>query len=409
MNILLISQYFFPETGATSNRIYSLAKYFNEQDITVRVIAEKPNHPKGIFFEGYEKGIFIDDMYKEIPVTYTWVKTKPEKGFLGRILFYISFMFMAIIAAWRSKEKYDIVIASSPPLFVGISGWFAAKIKNAKFVFDVRDLWPDVAIAMGELNNKLAVRIAEYIELFIYNNADLITTVTKSFKNTLVQKGITEAKIGLVANGTDPELFKVDISQDELHRELELPSKFIVAYVGNHGLAQGLKHIIDAAEDLDRNSIDDIHFLMVGGGPKKQELIRMAERAELTNITFIDRVSLQKAARYMNAVNALLVPLADDSIYSQFIPSKLFDSMAASKPVLLSVAGESREILDRSQAGLFYKAEDSEELIENLLRLKQDRPMAKKMGENGRYWVDKNYSREVQARRMHNFIKNLIY
>ncbi len=409
MKILLISQYFFPETGATSNRIYSLAKHFQNKGNYVRIIAEKPNHPEGIFFDGYKKGMFIDKTYKEISVTYSWVKTKPQKGFLARILFYVSFMFMAVIAAWRSQEKYDVVIASSPPLFVGISGWMAAKIKKAKFVFDVRDLWPDVAVAMGELNNKLAVRMAEYIELLLYKSADLITTVTNSFKNTIIQKGLPESKIGLVANGTDPEVFKVDVPQDELRKALDLPSKFIAAYVGNHGLAQGLNHIIEAAEGFKKKGRDDIHFLMVGTGPKKQKLIRKAARKGLSNITFIDRVSLKKATKYMNAADTLLVPLADDSIYSQFIPSKLFDSMAASKPVLLSIGGESKQILDKCRAGLYYKPENSEQLTENMLLLKGDRAMAKKMGENGRNWVVKHYSRDAQAHKMHEFIKNLIY
>jgi hypothetical protein len=149
LRILLISQYFFPETGATSNRIFSLAKKFKEDGHDVRVIAEKPNHPKGIFFDGYEKGIFLDKVYKGIPVTYTWVFTRPEKGFLGRIFFYLSFMMMAIIASVRTNEKYDIVVASSPPLFVGISGWVIAKLKKAKFSFDVRDLWPNTFYCGG--------------------------------------------------------------------------------------------------------------------------------------------------------------------------------------------------------------------------------------------------------------------
>jgi glycosyltransferase involved in cell wall biosynthesis len=397
MKILLITQYFFPETGATSNRIYSLAKHFKKQGHQVHVIAERPNHPAGVFFEGYEKGAFIEKIYKDIPVTYTWVFTRPKKGFIGRILFYLSFMFMAVVAALRLVNDYDIICASSPPLFVGIAGWAAAKIHKGKFVFDVRDLWPDVAVKMGQLNNQLAISLAEKTEHFLYKKADLITTVTHSFKQAIREKGVKKTKIDIVTNGTASEVFHLKSAKEELRISLNLDTCFLVSYVGNIGLAQGLGHIIDSALRLENKGVDDIKFLIVGDGPEKKHLKEKAASVNIHNITFVNRVPLAQASRYMNASDALLVPLADDPIYSQFVPSKLFDGMAAARPILLSVDGEAREILTDSKGGLYYEAENAKQLTQKILWLKANPKKALKMGKKGREFVNKHYTREVQA------------
>ncbi len=404
MKILLITQYFFPETGATSNRIYSLAKHFKKHGHQVHVIAERPNHPEGVFFEGYEKGGFIEKTYNDIPVTYTWVYTRPQKGFIGRILFYLTFMFMAVMASVRLDDEFDIVAASSPPLFVGIAGWAADKIHKGKFVFDVRDLWPEVAIKMGQLNNQLAISIAKKIEHFLYRKADLITTVTNSFKRTISENGIINSKIDVITNGTDSDVFDLKDTKYELRKSLSLDRGFLVSYVGNIGLAQGLEHIIESARRLQNDGVIDIRFLIVGDGPEKRYLKEKAASANIHNIAFINRVPLAKASKYMSASDALLVPLADDPIYSQFVPSKLFDGMAAAKPILLSVNGEAREILKASKAGVYYEAENDKQLTEKILWLKNHPQEVSEMARNGYKFVNEHYTREAQAESMlHSF------
>lgn len=408
MRILLITQYFYPETGATSNRVLYLAKYLQEKGHDVRVIAEKPNHPRGIFFEGFEEGMFLDRTYEGIPVTYCWVYTRPEKGFWGRIFFYLSFMFMAMLAAARLKGRYDIVWATSPPLFVGISGWAASLFRRARFVFDVRDLWPDVAVAMGELGNDLAIGIAQYIEKFLYRRADLITPVTHSFREAIVSKGISGDKITVVMNGTDTSLFNLEIPVGKLRENLGFQNRFIASYVGNLGLAQGLEHILEAARELQDRKNLDISFLIVGDGPKKSNLRELSETYNLSNLTFIPRVPLEEAVRYMMASDCLLVPLARDDIYDQFIPSKLFDGMAAAKPILLSVDGESRNILRQAGAGLYYEAENHRQLVEKLLWLKDHPQKIAEMGRQGRKYVEEHMTREAQSNKMMLEFKQLI-
>jgi glycosyltransferase involved in cell wall biosynthesis len=407
MRVLVISQYFPPETGGTSNRIISIARGLCEAGHEVHVIAEKPNHPEGLIREDYQGGIFDERKYDGIPATYTWVYTRPEKNFISRILFYVSFMMMAVLGAIRTDDEFDVVLASSPPLFVGLSGWLAAKIKGAKFVFDVRDIWPEVAVAMGALTNPSAIQVAEGLEHFIYKRADGITAVTDSFCEHIRQTVGERVPMRRVMNGTMPDVFRQDARREEMRKQLGVEDKFVVTYAGNLGLAQGLPHIIDAAETLQGEG-DGVVFLMLGSGPVKAHLMEEAERRDLQNIRFLDRVPLEEAAAHMAASDALLVPLEDHEIYQQFIPSKLFDSMASGRPVLLSVDGEARSILEDAGGGLYYPAEDGMALA-NRIRWLLDHPEERKaMGEHGREYAQTRCTRAAQAQKLTAFLEELV-
>ena len=405
MRVLLISQYFPPETGATSNRMISIAHGLRRAGHDVHVIAEKPNHPEGIIRNDYRGSPFEERSYEGIPVTYTWVYTHPEKGFLKRIAFYVSFMVMAVVAAIRKNGPFDIVLASSPPLFVGIAGWLAARLNSAQFVFDVRDTWPEVAVAMGALNNPLAIQVAERLERFIYNRADGLTAVTDSFCNHINEIVEGSPPIRRIMNGTTPEVFDCDEKRDAKRNELGLNGEFTVLYAGNHGLAQGLPHIIESAGILEEKQ--PVEFVMVGSGPVKDKLMDKAKEFGLSNIQFVNRVPLEEAAAYMAAADALLVPLEDHRIYKQFIPSKLFDSMAAGKPVLLSVDGEARGILDDAKSGLYYPAENSKELAQQIAWLIDHQEKAEEMGQRGRAYARQYCTRSSQVDKLTDFLEEL--
>lgn len=406
MRVLVVTQYFPPETGGTSNRLISIAQGIQDAGHEVHVIAEKPNHPEGVIRKDYRGGLFDERMHEGISVTYTWVYTQPDKNFLSRLLFYGSFMIMAVFGAMRVKGNFDVVLASSPPLFVGLSGWLAARIKQARFVFDVRDIWPEVAVAMGALTNPTAIRLAEKIEQFIYRHADAITAVTDSFCDHIQKTVVEEVPMKRVMNGTTPEVFQQDDRRDEMRNRLNVEDKFVVTYAGNLGLAQGLPHILDAADELQDD--DDVQFLMLGSGPVKNDLIHEADRRSLDNVEFLDRVPLDEAAAHMAASDALLVPLEDHVIYQQFIPSKLFDSMASGRPVLLSVDGEARAILEEAKGGLYYPAEDGEALAERIRWLRDHPEDAKTMGRRGREYAERHCTRSAQAEKLTSFLEGLV-
>lgn len=404
MRVVIVTQYFPPETGGPQNRMASLAEGLSRRGHDVTVVTAKPNYPTGVVFDGYEEGFFVDSEYRGIPVVHCWILPDEDKTPARRILYYLSFMFMSVLGALRGQGDVDVVLASSPPLLVGISGWAISRLRSARFVFDVRDLWPDVAVAMGQLPSGWPARLARTVERFIYRRADGITAVTDAFCRDIRERVDNDTPVARIANGTMPAVFRVRASKEELRRRLDLPEGFLVTYAGNVGLAQGLGHIIDAAEVLDREG-NGTWILIVGDGPLRRDLERTAAQRGIESLLFRERVPLELAAQYMSASDALLIPLGDRAIYRKFIPSKLFDAMAAGRPILISVDGEAREIVERTRTGLYYPPEDAVGLVESIKQLRDD-PGRSEMGRRGRRWATRRFSRDRQAEKMVRFIEN---
>lgn len=406
MRVLFIAQYYPPETGGPQNRMASLARGFQARGHDVHVITEKPNYPTGIVWPEYRGGLFKYETVDGINVTQCAIWEDKKKSFITRIRFYLSFVATSILAGIKTKGKFDVVVTSSPPLFVGISGYVVSRIKRAKYVFDVRDLWPDVAIAMGELSNGRAARIAKGLEKFIYKKADGVTAVTDSFCEDIAETAGSDKPIVRVTNGTVPEIFNVEDDVTTLRNEFGMDKETrYIGFAGNMGLAQGLEHVVEAARQL---ANDNVTFLFVGAGARKDVIEKMASDAGVTNIDFRSRVDLATAARYMAACDALLVSLGDNPIYNKFIPSKLFDSMAAARPVLLNVDGESRSILEAAAGGLFYPPQDGAALASAVRELFSGNHDLVGMGRRSREYVSQNFSRHSQAILMAEFVENLI-
>lgn len=406
MRVLVVTQYFPPETGGPQNRLASLVEGLSREGHDVTVLTAKPSYPQGVVFDGYEDGWFVDSVYDGVPVIHSWVLPDENKTTLRRILFYVSFVATSVLASFRTGGRADVVLASSPPLTVGVAGWIISRLEGARYVFDVRDLWPDVAEAMGELSGGWMTRMARAVEKSIYRRADGITAVTDGFCRDIQRRAGDDTPVERVTNGTDPEVFRVDAPMRELRDELDLPGGFLATYAGNIGLAQGLPHLLDAAEIL-RERGDDVTLLLVGDGPLRDRLQHEASERDLGGVlAFRNRVPLETAARYMAASDALLVPLEDRPIFGKFIPSKLFDAMAAGRPVLLSVDGEAREIMEEAGAGLYYPAEDAAGLITAIEELRaSDR--REEMGRQGRSYVVEHFTRDEQARKMAEFLDRI--
>lgn len=406
MRILIVSQYFPPETGAARNRMESISTSLSESGHDVDVITAKPNYPSGRIAKEYKGGLFKNQSYRGVNVIHTWIFEDHSKMFVTRMLYFLSFMVMSVLASFKFKGKYDVVLATSPPLFVGLSGWIISKLKGAKFVFDVRDLWPGVAVAMGELKNRMMVKMAELLEKFLYKKADLITTVTNSFSDYI--KGIIDnpEKIKIVMNGAFTDHFDQQIDEKEFRRQHLFGDDFTITYAGNIGLAQGLDHLIEAARKLKEDK-SDIRIAVIGDGPRKKHLEELRKKHGLDNISLLPRVNQNEVVKYLLASDALLVPLADDEIYKMFIPSKLFDGMSAGKPVLISVDGEARSILEKSEAGIYYEAENGEQLAKAAQYLKNNPDECKKMGNNGYKEAREYYSRDYQASKMEKVLTEL--
>jgi glycosyltransferase involved in cell wall biosynthesis len=260
---------------------------------------------------------------------------------------------------------------------------------------------------MGALDNPALIRAARFLERFLYKLADGVTAVTDSFCRHIEALMRSEKPLARVMNGTVPEVFQQEEAGRRLRSELDLDDAFVVAYAGNHGEAQGLAHVLGAAARFQKGA-SGVHFLMVGSGPVKGKLIEKAQQQGLTNVQFRPRVPLKEAGAHMAAADALLVPLARHEIYQQFIPSKLFDSMAAGRPVLLSVSGEARTILEEAGGGRYYPAEDGPALAEQILWLRDHLEARREMGRRGQDYALRHCTREAQAEKLVRFLEDRV-
>lgn len=385
MKILYISQYFHPEIGATTNRSLANIRFLASKEYDVTVLTELPNHPKGIFFEGYKHKFSMKEKMENFIINRVWVFTSFKKNFITRILFYISFMLMGFINTMFHWKKYDIVYITSPPLFVaGIGLMLKVFHPKIRIIFEVRDLWPKSAIDLGELNNTKAIKLAEKLENRIYKKSDLIIGLTKGIKDYILQK--FPDKTICIPNGVDLNLYnKIGYKDD----------KFIVCYTGTMGLIHSIDTIIEAAKILKNES--DIEFHFIGDGAKKVEMIKLAEKYNLESVKFIDSVPIEKIQNYLSKASIGISTTKKFELCKGTIPVKIFGYMACELPVLLSGWGEAVEIVKEAKCGVWVDAEDSVKLADKILYLKNNPEKLELMGKAGRRHVEKFFNREKQA------------
>jgi glycosyltransferase involved in cell wall biosynthesis len=397
LNILFISQYFPPEMGAPAARTYELAKHWVRSGHSVTVLTAFPHHPTGVIPKEYRKKIFLRERVEGIQVVRSFVYATANKGFLKRTLSYLSFMSSAILFSPLVKGPFQVVVATSPQFFVAVAGCFISRLKRRPFIFEVRDLWPESIVAVGALRNPAIIRLLTKIEFFLYTKASLIVGVAESTRRILVERGIPSSKIEIVPNGVDADLFSHPAEGMEVRRQHHIDGKFIVSYIGTHGMAHALHRVLDAANLLREE--DDIHFLFVGEGAEKEDLVRYSAILALPNVTFLGQQDHEAIPAFLSASDVSLVSLRDAPLFSAVLPSKMFEIMGAGRPVILGVRGEARELLERADAGLYVEPEDPQQLRDAILRLYRDEAMRRRLGENGRRFVLAHHSREHLAQR----------
>jgi glycosyltransferase involved in cell wall biosynthesis len=396
MRVLLVSQYFAPELGATQNRMMEFTQALVRAQHQVDVLTEVPNHPSGVILPAFRRRWIHVERAAGYTVTRVWVAAATRKTFRTRLTFYFSFVVMALAASFRLPSRYDVVIATSPPLPAALAGLIISRVKRAAFVLDVRDLWPHAAIALGELGPGLIYRLAEYAETRLYRGAALITATTSEFCRYIINRGVPASRVRQVPNGTRPDIFRPDHpGRDAFRAARQLTQHFVVLYAGLHGIAQDLPSVLGAAGRLIAEQ--DMVFLFIGEGPMKASLLETAAQRGLRNVRFLSELPLEDCAAALAAADVLLVPLSANKVFDMFIPSKLFDAMAAARPIVLSVDGEARAILERAGAGLFVPPGDDRALASALLRLRANPDDCRDMGARGRQFVLDRYDRRREA------------
>jgi glycosyltransferase involved in cell wall biosynthesis len=395
MRILFLSHYFPPEVNAPASRTYEHCRQWVRDGHEVTVVTCVPNHPAGKIFAGYRNRVHQTETKDGITIVRLWTYITPNEGFFRRSLNYVIFMIMTIGAA-PFLAKCDVVLTTSPQFFNGLAGYFVGRLKRVLWVLEIRDLWPESILAVGAIRNRFVIRALEYLERFAYRKANKIVVVTDAFKRHICERGIPADKIEVIKNGVDLTLFTMRPKDERVATEFGLQGKFVVSYVGTHGMAHGLETILDAAAKL--RAHDDIRFLMVGDGASRKSLVERRDRMGLGNVVMLGQQDRAKMPGIWAVSDACLVMLRRLPLFQTVIPSKIFEIMAMGRPIILAVEGESREIVTQAEAGLCVPPEDPQALVDAVLTLARNPALAEALGRNGQAYVTRNHDRVALAR-----------
>jgi colanic acid biosynthesis glycosyl transferase WcaI len=411
MKILYVSQYFPPEMGAPAGRVAELSRLWAEDGHEITVLTGFPNHPTGIVPPEYRRKfrrLVTRDTYHGVDVVRTWLLPFPNRKAYERMLNYSSFCISSACAG-IFLHRPDLVIATSPQLLVGLSGWWLARCNGVPFVFEVRDLWPESLAAVGvrSQNSPLHRSLAK-IAGFLYRSCDRLVVVTPAFKDYLVEHWrVPEDKIFVVENGVETSLFSRLTPSIALRRELRAEEKFVVSYIGTMGAAHGLETLVDAAALL-RERAPNVLFLLVGEGAEKARILSMARSRGLTNMRFVGQQPREKIPAYITASDACLVLLKRTELFRTVLPTKMLEFMSCARPVILGVDGHARQVMERANAGIYFQPEDPAALAEAVTDLAADPALRELLGRNGRQHVLHYFSRQHTAKAYLDVLQNLL-
>jgi glycosyltransferase involved in cell wall biosynthesis len=387
--------------GAPAGRAAELSRLWVEDGHEVTVLTGFPNHPTGIVPPEYRRKfrrLVTRETYSGINLVRTWLLPFPNRKSYERMLSYSSFCISSATTG-MFLDRPDLVIATSPQLLVGLSGWWLARCHGVPFVFEVRDLWPEslAAVGMSSRNSALHRSLAK-IAGFLYRNCDRIVVVTPAFKEYLIQHWrVPEEKIFVVENGVDTSLFSRLVSNVALRRELGIEDKFVAAYIGTMGNAHGLETLLEAASRL-REKAPRVLFLLIGAGAEKARLLSLARSRGLTNVRFVDQQPREKIPDYIRASDTCLVSLKRAELFKTVLPTKMLEFMSCARPVILGVDGHARTVIEQANAGIFITPEDPAALADAVLRLAADPALREFLGRNGRQHILRYFSRQDTAK-----------
>ena len=366
MKILFLTDNFPPEVNAPATRTYEHCQEWIKSGIDVTVITCAPNFPHGKLYKGYKNRLYQKENIDGINVIRVWSYMSSNSGFIKRVLDYLSFAFVSF---WVGLfQKFDVIVATSPQFFTTWTGYGLSKLKRKPWIFELRDIWPESIATVGALKQGRIIRFLEKIELALYRDATKVIAVTDAFKENLIARGIDKEKIEVVTNGSNLELFNAKEKDRELLKKLDLENRFIVGYIGTHGLAHSLDFIVcSIAKIKDKN----IHFLFVGDGAMKEKIVSIANDLDLDNITFLDPILKEDVPLYLSICDVSLAPLKKSDNFKTVIPSKIFEASAMGKPTLLGVEGEAQKIIEKYSAGVCFLPEDEGDFLLKLQKLRE--------------------------------------
>ncbi len=389
MKLGILTQYYPPETGAPQARLSELARGFVERGHKVFVLTGMPNYPGGRTYPGYG-GIFRRDERDGASVLRAYIYPTKSVGVVRRLANYFSFAFSSLVVGMVALPRLDCLMTESPPLPLGITGYLLSRLKGARWIFNVSDLWPESAVRLGLVREGWSLRAASILEAFCYRKAWLVTGQSKEIVED-IQYRFPGVATYHFSNGVDTNLFRPECRSAEVRHKLAEDEACVAIYAGLHGVAQGLDQILQAATRL--QDLEAFRIVFVGDGPERERLVNHARTLGLTNVRFLGPYPHEALPALLASADISLIPLKHR--LPGAVPSKLYEAMAAGLPVVLVADGEAADIVRNAQAGIAVPPGDVEALGLALRDLAKDADTRKRLGNSGRQAAVARHDRQT--------------
>ena len=407
MRILFLSHYFPPERNAPASRTFAHCRLWAAAGHAVTVVTCAPHHPRGVLYPGYRNALRQIEYVDGIRVVRCLTLPTANEGTWKRSASFLFYLVSAVCSAML-EERPDIVIATSPQFFCGWAGVVVGTLRRRPVLIEIRDLWPESIAAVGALHARLVLKVLEALERAMYRAARHIVTVGGGYRDGLIQRGVEPERVSMVMNGVDGDLFFPGNEDRELADRLGVAGRFCVTYCGAIGMAHGLEVVLRAARLLLERGRSDIVFLLVGDGARLEALRGEALRDGLDNVVFTGALDRNQVPAILSVSDACLIHLRKARTFATVMPSKIFESAAMERPIILGVQGFAREFIAKAGCGIYVEPENEEELVEAALRLADDAELRNRLGAAGREYVTERFERGRLAERYLGIIQRVV-
>lgn len=409
MKILLLHQYYLEDDDAGGSRWNEMTRMWADEGHDITVVAGMM-HSNGFEKRPEYKGkYFVNKSKEDINIWRCHVSETYNSNFLGRLWGYFSFVFSSLwCLLFKIKTKQDVIIITSPPLFISISAIIFSWVKRTPIIFEIRDLWPESAIDTGVVKNKLIINLAYWLEKISYKKATLINVLTPAFRKALIEKkNIHPDKIIYIPNAADFDISDKLVESNELsdlRSKYNLEDNFIITYVGAHGVANCLGQVLDTAKLLKGTNVC---FVLIGNGMEKPKLVSRAKEENIENVLFIDPVPKTEVFKYILSSDMGASILKKVDTFKTVYSNKTFDYFACKRPVFMLIDGVSRELVESADAGVYVEPENPEEFARVILEYMNDKERLIVQGENGYIYAKSNFDRKILAKKYLDHIKSI--
>lgn len=399
MHILLIHQAFaaLDEPGGT--RHIEIARFLAGKGHRVTIITSPVSYLTGKTRDGVNHWKSVEKPFPGVQILRVYTYPALHRSFFHRVLSFFSFMFSSFFVG-LAVDHVDVIWGTSPPIFQGWTAWLLARLKRVPFLFEVRDLWPAFALAVGVLKQKTLIKLSLWLESFLYRHADTIVVNSPGFIAHIKNHGGLD--IQLVENGVDPAMFETSTGGQTFRERNGLQQNCVILYAGAHGISNDLDVVLEAARLVSQTPM--IKFVFVGDGKEKARLMQKAKELKLENVLFLPSVPKTEMAEVVTGADACLAILKPLELYKTTYPNKVFDYMAAGKPVLLAIDGVIREVVEKADAGIFVEPGNAQALASAALQVKENPKKMLSMGEHGREYVKENFNRNRLAEKFESIL-----